>query len=189
METKKVKRLDLKIWDVKQQIPVIKKATTGFKFKYTNLGDVEKALRPILVKNKVGYRHKTIVIDSQNILKTIVFCLESDEEEHIDLLIPSGVLLTGMNGYQSLGSALTYFKRYNLLTAFGVLTDDDVDAQNPQKKVKEPEVKTDHYAQIVKLQNVGRPKSTLEKYFSMYAKDMSEDQKTKAKDFISKVTK
>ena len=190
MEEKKPRQLNLteKIWAIKLEIPKIKKATKGFKFKYTNLGDIEKALRPLLIKRKVGYYHSTKV-DSlgSNVLQTVVFDLESDEVNIVALKIPENVTLGGMNAYQSLGSGLTYFRRYNLVTAFGILTDDDVDAAKGTTTQKTAPVKINHVEKISQLIGIGRAKSTLENYYSMYQKEMSEVDKKKAMELINKV--
>lgn len=189
-ETKetKVHTLQEKLWAVKLELPKLKKETKGFKFMYTTLGDVEKALRPLLVKRKLGYEHKTRVCAQGNILVTNIFCLENENAvKTVELLIPEGVSLTGMNAYQSLGSAITYFKRYNLVTGFGVLTEDDVDAQTPQKTVKEPNKKVDHVAKMMQLVTVGRKKASLEKYYTVFSKEMDEAEQKKAKDLIAKL--
>lgn len=188
MEKKEqVLTLQQKLWGVKLELPKLKKSTKGFKFKYTNLGDVEKALRPLLIKRKIGYEHSTSASSDGNILSTTIFDLESESIKVVELLIPDGVTLAGMNGYQSLGSALTYFKRYNLITGFGVLTDDDVDAQTPQKKVTPAKVTINHLDKISQLIKIGREKPTVEKYLSMYSKDMSEEQIKQAKELIFKI--
>ena len=39
-----------------------------------------------------------------------------------------------MNDYQSLGSGITYLRRYSLSSALGIVTDEDTDAQGEQVK-------------------------------------------------------
>lgn len=175
-------KLTQKIWEVKNQLPVIKKDTSGFKFKYANLGDIEKKLTPILAEKKVGYSHRTDIEGDNNILITTVFNLENTEEVEVHkLVIPSKVQLAGMNEYQSLGSALTYFRRYHLVIAFGILTNDDVDAVQPEVK----QVNINHVEKIKQLIQIGRGKPTIEKYFEVNEKKMNGDQIQEVKELIS----
>ena len=39
-----------------------------------------------------------------------------------------------MNTYQSIGSAITYFRRYSLSSFVGIASEEDVDASSKQKK-------------------------------------------------------
>jgi len=177
--------LSNKLWAVKLELKKIRKASKGFKFKYTNLPDVEKNLRPLLVEHKLGYRFRTTYEEYGNILELIIFDKDNkDYEEKHNMLIPKGVQLAGMNEYQSLGSGLTYFRRYLLVTAFGVITDDDVDAQQPTA-VKVVEV--NHVAKIKQLIEIGRAKATLEKYYTTYSAKMTDADKKEIMQLISKV--
>ena len=167
------KKLITKIWDVNLELPKIKKATKGFKFKFANLGDIEKVLKPILEKHKIGYGHSLEVENGENILVTTIFNLESEEEVSVHrLLIPKSVSLAGMNEYQALGSGITYYRRYALTTAFGIITDEDVDAITPEVA----KVSVDHVSKIRQLIGIGRAKSTLEKYLQTYEPKMSAEQ-------------
>lgn len=165
-------KLSLKIWEVNQALPIMKKASKGFKFKYTNLSDIEKKLKPMLSEKKIGYQHSLDIVGDSNVLVTTIFDLESEETQTHKLLIPPAVKLAGMNDYQSLGSALTYFRRYHLVVSFGILTDEDVDAI--QEKTKS--VSINHVEKVKQLIQIGRAKSTLEKYFTTYKGKMSKEE-------------
>ena len=56
------------------------------------------------------------------------------------------VTMKGMNAYQSFGSGLTYFRRYALTSALGIVSDKDLDAygeqETPEKKTNLGEVQT-----------------------------------------------
>lgn len=173
-------KLTKKIWEVKLSIPKIKKASKGFKFKYANLDAIEKALKPKLVEAKIGYAHHLEIYGESNILVTTIFNLENDESQTHKLVIPQSVQLAGMNDYQSLGSALTYFRRYHLVTAFGIITDEDVDAITTQ--VKTTPIK--HVEKIKQLIEIGRAKSTLMKYFDTYKGKMNEQEKAEIQQLI-----
>ena len=176
-------KFNKKLWEVKKSLPKFKKATKGFKFKYTNLSDIEKGLLPVLEKLKIGYHHSLDIEDGRNVLMTTIFDLESDEQGTHRLMIPENVKLAGMNDYQSLGSALTYFRRYHLVVAFGILTDEDVDALSPT--VTKTDIK--HVEKVKQLIAIGRAKSTLEKYFSTYKDKMSEAERKEVQQLIKDI--
>lgn len=169
-----------KMWEVKRELPVMKKASKGFKFKYTNLSDIEKKLIPVLEEKKIGYVHRLDISEGSNVLNTSIFCLDTGETQSHRLVIPPAVKLAGMNDYQSLGSALTYFRRYHLVVAFGILTDEDVDAIQPKVKA----VSVNHVEKVQQLIAIGRAKSTLEKYFTTYSSKMSDAERVEIKKII-----
>jgi hypothetical protein len=69
-------------------------------------------------------------------LETAIFHVESGEQSISNVAIPE-VALKGMNDYQSFGSGVTYYRRYALSSALGLVTDVDNDASGEQvKKVK-----------------------------------------------------
>jgi hypothetical protein len=160
---------DIKLWNIKQNLPKLKKNTEGFNFKYTTLPDIEKVLLKLLKEYKVGYIHSTEVQEGKNVLLTKIFDLENEDSRTHKIVIPEGVKLGAMNDYQSLGSALSYFRRYHLIVGFGIVTDDDVDAI----QVPIPKAVIDHVQKIKQLIQIGRAKTTLEKYYSTYKEKMS----------------
>ena len=67
-------------------------------------------------------------------LETIVFHTESGENISSSVEIPQDVTLKGMNAFQVLGSAITYYRRYSLSSILGLVTDSDNDASAPKAK-------------------------------------------------------
>jgi hypothetical protein len=65
-------------------------------------------------------------------LQTTIFHCESGENISSTATIPQGVQLKGMNDFQTLGSAVTYIRRYSLSSALGLVTDKDTDASGEQ---------------------------------------------------------
>tara|TARA_R110000796_G_scaffold139823_3_gene255954 strand:+ start:1417 stop:1965 length:549 start_codon:yes stop_codon:yes gene_type:complete len=179
------KDLQIKIWKVSQQLPVFKNEKKGFKFKYTELDTITKALHPILKSTEIGYTHTTNFKDGLNTLTTTVFDLFSGESISSTLVIPEGVKLAGMNDYQSLGSALTYFRRYTLLIIFGILTGDDVDQAHPKSDIIKE--KTDYLAKVNSLIGMGRKKAALENYFEQYKSKMTPEEQALIIPIISKL--
>jgi hypothetical protein len=106
-----------------QECPVIHKGTTGHNYTYADLPAILEIIYPLLKKHKLGFIQPL----EGDILKTIVFHTESGEQIESSVNIPQ-ITLRGMNEYQSLGSGITYFRRYALASFFGLVTDKDTDA-------------------------------------------------------------
>jgi len=47
-------------------------------------------------------------------------------------------IIQAQNKYQSMGSAITYFKRYSLASFVGIASDEDTDGNVQKKEVKKP---------------------------------------------------
>lgn len=171
-----------KLWAIKKEAPKFKKTKKGFKFKYVDLETIEKKMAPILEKNKVGYYFQTHTFEGKNVLGIYIFDEDSDCYKTNTLSIPDNIELKGMNGYQSLGSALTYFRRYLLVVSFGLTTEDDVDAISPSQVEK---VEIDHLAKIKQLISIGRKKTALVRYLDAYKDQISEEVKASIQELIN----
>lgn len=128
--------------EFQQAVPVIHKGTQGYGYSYANLSTIFEIINPILKANKLGF---TQLVGDNNI-KTIIFHYESGEQLETITTIPQGTNLKGMNDFQTLGSAITYIRRYALSSALGLITDKDTDASGeqvkPTPKVETPKVVT-----------------------------------------------
>lgn len=126
--------------EFQQAVPVIHKGTQGYGYSYANLATIFEIINPILKANKLGF---TQLVGDNNI-KTIIFHYESGEQLETITTIPQGTNLKGMNDFQTLGSAITYIRRYALSSALGLITDKDTDASGeqvkPTAKVETPKV-------------------------------------------------
>ena len=123
--------------EFQQAVPVIHKGTQGYGYSYANLATIFEIINPILKANKLGF---TQLVGDNNI-KTIIFHYESGEQLETTTTIPQGTNLKGMNDFQTLGSAITYIRRYALSSALGLITDKDTDASGEQSKPT-PKVET-----------------------------------------------
>lgn len=115
-----------------QEVPAIKKNATGYGYKFADLDEIMKVINPILAKNNLGF---TQPIDGTK-LKTIVFHTLTGESIEGSADIPQGVQLAKMNEFQVMGSAITYIRRYGLVSTLGLVTDEDADAAGEQVKTK-----------------------------------------------------
>ena len=125
-----MKNLLKSLAEFQQEVPVIHKGTQGYGYSYANLATIFEVINPILKKYKLGF---TQLIGDNNI-KTIIFHYESGETLETITTIPQGTNLKGMNDFQTLGSAVTYIRRYSLSSALGLITDKDTDAHGEQVK-------------------------------------------------------
>jgi hypothetical protein len=111
------------IADFQQECPVIHKGTTGHNYTYADLPAIFKVIMPLLKKHKLGFIQPL----QDDKLQTVVFHTETGERIMSEVIIPQ-IVLRGMNEYQSLGSGITYYRRYALASIFGLITDKDTDA-------------------------------------------------------------
>lgn len=127
--------------DFQQEVPTIKKNASGYGYKFADLEEITKVINPLLKKHGLGY---TQPLDGTN-LKTILFHVESSDTIESSVEIPQGVQLAKMNEFQVMGSAITYYRRYSLVSILGLVTDEDADAAGEQVKgqapVKKPQQK------------------------------------------------
>lgn len=105
------------------EVPIIHKATAGYSYTYTDLPEIIRTITPLLKKHNLGY---TQLLDGIN-LKTIIYHTETGQMLESSVEIPQNETLKGMNKFQILGSAITYFRRYALSSALGLVTDKDID--------------------------------------------------------------
>lgn len=122
-----------------QECPVIHQDTEGYGYTYANLKKIFSTINPILAKHGLGYYQS---VQSQQV-STTVFHIATEQTIHSESDIPQGVQLKGMNDFQVLGSAITYFKRYQISALLGLITDKDIDASGEQTQAAKPKPKSD----------------------------------------------
>jgi hypothetical protein len=106
-----------------QDCPVIHKGTNGHNYTYADFPTILEVINPLLKKHNLGFTQLLI----EDGLKTIIFHTISGESIESNANIPQ-ITLRGMNEYQSFGSGITYYRRYALSAALGLVTDKDTDA-------------------------------------------------------------
>lgn len=128
-----MKNLFKAIADFQQEVPTIHKGTKGYGYSYADLPTIFEKINPLLKKHGLGFMQNLQSPGGVNYLETIIFHVESGENINNLVMIPE-VTLKGMNDYQSFGSGVTYFRRYALSSALGLVTDVDNDAAGEQEK-------------------------------------------------------
>jgi hypothetical protein len=116
-----------------QECPVLLKDTSGYGYKYVDLPKIIHTINPLMKKHGLGFTQKTGTNPETNnpSLTTMLFHISSGEYDSSTVDIPF-VEMKGQNAYQSFGSGLTYFRRYALTSALGIVSDKDIDAYGEQ---------------------------------------------------------
>lgn len=91
-----------------------------FKSKYADLGAVIEAVKPALIKHGLFFTQHPHPSEDGVTVETILHHASGDSFSLGSLFVPAN-----KRDAQGFGSALTYARRYALITAFGVPTEDD----------------------------------------------------------------
>ena len=112
-----------------QEVPIIHEGSKGYGYTYSKLSEILEIINPLLKKHGLGF---TQLLDDE-FLVTIIFHYVSGESIKSSVHIPQGVNLKGMNDFQVMGAAITYYRRYSLAAALGLVTEEDVDGGGQQQ--------------------------------------------------------
>jgi hypothetical protein len=91
-----------------------------FKAKYADLSSVVDAIKPALTANELWFRQATHEQAGGVCIETLVCHSSGEEISFGKLFVPAS-----KQDAQGYGSALTYARRYSLMTAFGICPEDD----------------------------------------------------------------
>lgn len=107
-----------------------KEGKPGFKYAYADLADVSQQILPLLGRNGLAFMCKPTLIDGHMYLAYSLLH-ESGQREDGVYPLPNGVTP------QTLGSAITYGRRYCLCAVTGIAADEDDDGQAASQKPAE----------------------------------------------------
>ena len=139
-----------------QEVKPIFKGTKGYGYSYADLPTIFDKINPLLEKHGLGFTQLINTHEEDNYLNTIIFHVESVETLESNTLIPQATL-KGMNDYQSFGSGVTYFRRYALSSALGLVTDKDTDAAGEQVPVvKKDKLSKERFKDALKAVQEGK---------------------------------
>ena len=133
-----------KLAKAKQNFKKIKKDTTGYGYKYAELEQVIEAIQQPLIDAGVDFLQQ---IDD-DVIKTSLVDLESGE---VISLVSMKIIATEagkMSNIQAYGAGITSLRRYSLMTAFGLATEDDDGGKSDLKAPKKEETPTIQPIQI-----------------------------------------
>lgn len=119
---------------------IINKNKEGYGYKYTDISEIHRFLE----ENNMSYYQYIDRIDSDDYIMTVKI-IDGKEQPAIRGSRVVQATLSGIkNPAQEQGSALTYARRYSLLMAFGLATDDD-DAQSLTRPVISSKEEAEEY--------------------------------------------
>ncbi len=127
---KKLKSLKEKMFEIQGLHLKFPKTTDGYNYKYVPLDELWEKLVTELDKRRLLVVHNAGVQE----ITTSVHDLDSGE------IIESSMPLPENLEPQKLGSAITYYRRYNLNMLFNLMTEDDDDGAKTKPKETKTEV-------------------------------------------------
>lgn len=114
-------------------VPVAKSATNPFfKSKYAPLPEVMETIQPLLAKHKLAVMQPMTHLDGEPAIKTI---LVHESGEMIEEVSP---VFLDKKSAQSHGSAITYARRYGLMSLLGLVADEDDDGHKATQAYSKP---------------------------------------------------
>lgn len=122
----------------------LKKNKEGYGYKYTELAEIHRYLE----ENKMSYYQYIERIGEDDYIMTVRIFEGKEQPALRGCRVVNATLQGIKNPAQEQGSALTYARRYSLLMAFGLATEDD-DAQSLSRPKEE--IKTKEQAEKYKL--------------------------------------
>jgi len=182
-----------KLSKLKEELPVIPKTESAYegRYSYAPLDGVLEVVEPKMRDLKLWYMHE-MNCDTESTLQyitTTVFDIETGEQFSSTTSVDPATSLAKMNAFMVVGSALTYFRRYHLVTMLGLTTDADNDAGGStvnSRAVDKVEATVDYYSHLSNLINAGKNKTSVMKFFNIYKGQMSSDVVKKCKSLIEK---
>lgn len=157
-----------KISKVQNKLSVKKDWTNPFyKSKYITLDEIMDKLQPLLDENR-------LVVFNYNLkewgVRTIVVDLDWTDTIGSEFIIP------WVTDPQQLGKVLTYGRRYNLVSIFNILADEDDDAQSfydDKWKTKKPKFTENDLQRFIEkkkdeFKNYQEAKTYIEQYFTLW---------------------
>lgn len=121
--------MENKLLQFQQEVEKIKKTNTNpfFKSKYFDINQVLSEVKPILNKLGLVVLQPLTTVDGKPALKTII------RDESLTLsadLINETIVIPENPDPQKMGSAITYFRRYALVSALGLEGEEDDDGNS-----------------------------------------------------------
>ena len=112
---------------VQKEIEDMAHDSKGYGYNYTSYDALVKYLRPLLTKHGISFVQMPVGSDAEIGVETL-YMHTSGEWVRSGMMTPIAESKS-MNIYQSVGSAITYFRRYSLSAFVGIASDADNDVK------------------------------------------------------------
>ena len=114
--------------EIQKEVTNVFKSSQGYNYKYAKLDPILDMLRPLANKHNVLIWQDASSIDGHRVTITTEFIHASGQKkgESLNVSIPD---LAKMNSLQSLGSTISYIRRYHLMMMIGICGTDDDDGK------------------------------------------------------------
>ena len=123
------KNIYKKIALVQEGIGKLVKDKPGFNYKYYDINQLLEQLNPLLEKQDIVLTQPLTNVDGRPALKTMLVSGVDTIEETITL--------PDLSDPQKMGSAITYYRRYALVSLFALeAEDDDANSAKPSKDIQ-----------------------------------------------------
>ena len=173
-----IKNLAVAQANIQKEIEDIAKDSEGYGYKYTSYDALVKHLRPLLTKHGISFIQMPVGHDNQIGVRTVY--MHTSGEWISSVVVSPIVESRQMNVYQSVGSAITYFRRYSLSAFVGIASDEDNDASTVQAK---PKPKQETVKKPAKVKVSGDPISSTDAVILRgMCKGLGDDVKQKVKE-------
>jgi len=115
-----------KIAEIQKEIGKMQKDTKGYNYQYFDINQLLEKLKPLLEK------HNLILLQPIKNGEVISAIIDTEDNKEISssLKLPEGVKP------QDMGSAITYYRRYTLVSLLAIEAEDDDGAKATKKEVK-----------------------------------------------------
>lgn len=110
-----------RIFEIQKKIGAIAKTETNphFKNTYFDINKLIDELKPLLLEQDLMVMQPIIHIDGRSAIRTVIYDSEGKEVISAEMLLPN------LDDPQKMGSAITYYRRYSLVSMFFLQAEDD----------------------------------------------------------------
>ena len=113
------------------EVPILIQNSSTNKYTYVDLAEIVRIITPILRKYDLAYIQPLV---GNNEIETILFHVPSGQQIKSRVAIPI-VQLDFMNTYQSIGSAISYYRRYSISSMLNLISEKDTDANHSKTEI------------------------------------------------------
>lgn len=116
-----------KIQQIQREIGKMQKDTKGYNYKYFDINQLLEKLQPLLEEHGLVLTQPI----KDNRVTSMIQDIETDDYIYSEITLPEGVKP------QDMGSAITYYRRYSLVSLLAIQAEDDDGVKATKPSVKE----------------------------------------------------